>query len=353
MGIFSSPRIDTLDFKISSLSTFLFLVVTAEAQTEEEEQTEEEKYNEMMASISMSRMKELGLKPPEAIANLETLPAKLGEQLNNMTEEAMKHVNKTKISEKLKGTEKLIEPPPKPKKPTMTGDKDEKNLTILRVPSSPGQELVEELPGVKPLKLPGDENEKQSSEKNKNKNGEKAKPPPAQEEGTDGESGLSIGESGEEGPAEGQDTEEEPADLPMKQQRLKKIKPKKPKEKKKKKKKKPESKAPEIPPQLKNPDLKAPQLPKGPPPPPSPYYYGIPGYKKHKVGDSKPFSITFGGKQVTNVQSKDNLRKHHDDEDSKLKHGAESAVGKNEGLLIYFFYPSPVIASEISFNMLW
>ena len=289
-----------------------------------------------MATISMSRMKELGLKPPEAIANLEILPAKLGEQLNNMTEEAMKHVNKTKISDKLKGTEKLIEPPPNPKKPAMTGGKDEKNLTILRVPSSPGQELVEELPGVKPLSLPGDE--KESSEKN----GEKAKPPPAQEGGTDGESGLSIGESGEEGPAEGQDTEDEPVDLPMKQQKLKKIKPKKPKKKKnnkKKKKKKPESKAPEIPPQLKNPDLKAPKMPNRPLPPPSPYYYGIPGYKKHKVGGLKPFSITFDGKQVTNVQPKDSLRKHSDDEDTKLNQNAENAVDKNEGLFISFLYP--------------
>ena len=311
----------------------MFIVVTAEAQTEEEEQSEEDKYNEMMASISMSRMKELGLKPPEAIANLEALPPKLGEKLNNMTEQALKSVNKTKISDNLKGTEKLIEPPPKPKKPSMNGGKEEKNITTLRVPSSPGQELVEELPGVKPLDLPGKENEKEESDKNMDKNGQKVKPPPAQESGQDGETGLSIGESGEEGPAEGQDKEEKPVDLPMKEQKLKKIKPKRPKKKKNKKKKKPESKAPEIPPQLKNPAPKLPQMPNGGPPPPSPYYYGTPGYKKHKVGDLKPFSITFGGKQVTNVQAKDNLKVPSDDEDSKSSQVGVNKADKDEGLL--------------------
>ena len=289
----------------------------------------------MLASISMSRMKELGLKPPEAIANLEALPPNLGQKLNNMTEQAMGHVNKTSINDKLKGTEKIVKPPPGVKKPTMNGAEGAKNITILRVPSSPGQELIEEVPGVKPLKLPGEENEnKKNEKKKKKKNGkQKAKPPPAQEGGKEGEAGLSVGESGDEGPPEGQDKEEKPVDLPMKQQKLKKIKPKNPKGKKKKK--KPESKAPEIPPQLKNPDLKVPQMP-NPPPPPSPNYFGIPGYKKHKVGERRPFSITFAGKQVTNVQSKDNVKTADDDdeEEENAKQVVEQAAEKTEGLFV-------------------
>ena len=316
----------------------------------EEEQTKDEMYNEMMASISMSRMKELGLKPPEAIANLESLPPKLGEKLANMTDQALKHYNKTKINDRLQGTEKLINPPPKAKKPSVAGGKEGKRPTILRVPSSPGQELVEEIPGVKPLSLPGDENKNGKSGKNKNtnENGQKAMPPPAQEGGKDGETELSIGESGEEGPPEGQDKEEEPVDLPMKEQKLKKIKPKRPKQKKKKK--KPESKAPEIPPQLKNPDLKIPQTPNGSPPPapPTPNYYGTPGYKKHRVGDLRPFSITFDGKQITNIQPKDKLQAPkgmlqapknrlqvpNEVKDVKPKGMGENAIDANEGMFV-------------------
>ena len=330
------------------------LVVVAEGQPLEEEQTESEKYNEMLASISMSRMKELGLKPPEAIANLESLPPQLGEKLANMTDQALKHYNKTKINNKLQGTEKLIKPPPKAKKPSIAGGKEGKRPTTLRVPSSPGQELVEELPGVKPLSLPGTEDKSGKSEKSKNanQNGQKARPPPAQEGGKDGETELSIGESGEEGPAEGQDKEEEPVDLPMKEQKLRKIKPKRPKQKKKKK--KPESKAPEIPSQLKNPDLKVPSMPPAPPPP-TPNYYGTPGYKKHKVGDLRPFSITFDGKQITNIQSKDKLQAPNGmlqapkdtydklqapkvEKDIKPKGIGENAIEANDGMFVFLVY---------------
>lgn len=291
------------------------LVVAAEAESEEEAQTDEEKYNEMLSSIAMSRMKELGLKPPEAIANLESLPPKLGEKLDNMTEQALKQENKTKIDEKLQGNEKLIPPPPGPKKPSTNGKEESNKITVLNVPSSPGQELVEEVPGVKPLELPEEEEDekkkKKKKDKKKEKNGQKVEPPPAQEGGVEGDSGLSVGESGEEGPAEGQD-EEEQIDVPTKPQNTKKIKPKKPKTKKKK----PESKPPVLPPQLKDPDVKAPQLPNNAPPP-SPNFYGIPGFKKHEVKEKEPFAITFGGKKVTNIkESKDTIKSANDDEES-------------------------------------
>lgn len=309
------------------------LVVAAEVQSEEEEQTEDEKYNEMLASISMSRMKELGLKPPEAIANLESLPPNLGQKLDNMTEQALGHVNKTKINEKLKGTEKLINPPPGAKRPKVNGKKDPNKITILRVPSSPGQELLEEVPGVKPLELPGedDNGDKENKDTSKNKGGQKAKPPPAQEGGKDGETELSVGESGDEGPPEGQDKEEEPVDLPNKEQKLKKIKPKKPKSKKKKK---ADNKAPELPDQLKNPDLKIPQQPteKAPSPSsqPSSNYYGMPGYKKHEVGEKNGATgVTLGGKKVANVKSKENVK--YSNEEEAGQEVAEDGDEKEEG----------------------
>lgn len=285
--------------------------------------TEEEKYNEMLASISMSRMKELGLKPPETIANLESLPPKLGEKLNNLTEQAMSHVNKTKIDNKLQGTEKIVEAPPGPKKPS-SGKGAPQKITVLRVPSSPGQELVEEIPGVTPLDLPGEEtskDKKKGGKKNKGKE-QKAKPPPAQEGGPD-DSELSVGESGDEGPAPGQEEGEDPIAPPTSRPKVKKLKPKKNKELKKKKKKlteDKESKAPEVPSQLKNPDLKIPQQPYQrplPPSTPSQNYLGVPGFKKHKLEDKKkrPFSITFAGKKLTNVDTKTKVEEAENDEE--------------------------------------
>ena len=300
--------------------------------------TEEEKYNEMLTSISMSRMKELGLKPPEAIANLEALPPKLGEKLNNLTEQAMSHVNKTKIDNKLKGTEKIVEPPPGRKRPS-SGNGAPQKITVLRVPSSPGQELVEEVPGVTPLDLPGKEtnkDKKKGGKKNKEKE-QKAKPPPAQEGGPD-DSELSVGESGDEGPAPGQEEGEDPVTPPTSRPKVKKLKPKKNKELKKKKKKKltedKENKAPEVPPQLKNPDLKMPQQPNQqplPPSTPSQNYLGVPGFKKHKLEDKKkrPFSITFAGKKLTNVDTKTKVEEPENDDEDIETENENKSTGKD------------------------
>eukprot|EP00795_Rhopilema_esculentum_P011952 gene11952-2527_t len=326
---------------------FTMPVVVGEAQTEEEEQTTEDVYNDMLASISMSRMKELGLKPPESIANLESLPPNLGEKLNNLTEQALKHINKKKINMNLKGTEKLIEPPPGLKKPRLKGkggNAEPGKITVLRVPSSPGQELVEEVPGVKPLQLPGEENDKSKENKNKeNKNsgnndnsgGQKVKPPPAQEGGKSGEQELSVGESGEEGPPEGQEDEEEEEEEPLplsKNKNLKKITPKKLKSKKKAKKAKKEANMNPGLPQIKKPDVKIPQQPVMPSPA-SPNYYGIPGFKKHKLGGKKdrPFSITFAGKKITNVQTKNAIKPAEEKEDEESADEiVEKAAEKNQ-----------------------
>lgn len=319
-------------------------VVGADAESEEEAMTDDEKFKETLASIAMSRMKELGLKPPEAVANLEFPPPDLGEQLHNLTEIALKNSNEKKIDKDMEKEQKPVPAPPgrqKPKMQTSKGGKPSpskhKGLTIIQVPTSPGQELIDDIPGVPELNIPGEEEEEDKDadkKKNKKKPGkqQKAKPPPAQE-GQPGDSELSIGESGDEGPVEGQVEDQETEELPKNQPKPKKIKPKKKKANGAgtKEATKPDNNTPEYPPELKNPPL--PSKPSVPPkqPKPSQNFLGKISSKKHNVANKKtgPFSITFAGKQVMNVQQKHAVSQASSNPSAEQESQADEATEQN------------------------
>ena len=245
-------------------------------------------------------------------------------------------MSEKKIDAELEKGQAMVPAPPGRKKPKMNPDgkkeppsvKGADGVTILQVPTSAGQELIDDIPGVPGLKIPGetqngtdskvkdeskdeskgesesdDEEEEEDEDKDKD-GGQKAQPPPAQE-GQPGDSELSVGESGDEGPAPEQDDETEPEGKPIHPPQPKKIKPKKKKVKKpattNTSPSSPGQKTPQFPPEVKNPPL--PKQPVLPPPKPSQKFFGKYAAKKHQLEKNKaqPFSITFAGKHVMNV----------------------------------------------------
>eukprot|EP00794_Sanderia_malayensis_P005134 gene5134-5782_t len=277
-------------------------VVGAMVPTEEEAGTPEEKLKEALASIAMSRMKELGLKPPEAVANLEVPPPDLGEQLHNLTEIALKNSNQKKIDKDMeKAGESVVSVPPGKQKPHMQTSKGQQlppskgeGITVLKVPSSPGQELIDDIPGVPSLKLPNEEENKEANEEDKQ------------------DENLSLGESGDEGGSqedEDQGEDQEPIEQTQDNPKAKKMNPKQQHNAAASKQQRAQNNKnynyngnQQYQTQYQNSQLPQQQPASVPAKPGKKKFLG--SFKKHSVakkhGQQQPFSIKFAGKQVMN-----------------------------------------------------
>ena len=164
---------------------FLFLIVVGNMPSteESEEENENEEYSELLTDVALEEMKEKGLKPPDSISNIVVPPPNLGEQLSNLTKDALKHINKQEGNMSDAPQPNGTKAGPGVIVPAGAGKPvNKKKLKQPSTPTSPGQTPVQVIQGVK---IPP-----------------QAKPPPPKEGPQDSNNEPSVGEAGDEGPAE-------------------------------------------------------------------------------------------------------------------------------------------------------